>query len=88
MPDWTGNNSDLSPREMFSKSIMNQNEVLNEVQVRFLYAHEKFNNSKKINGDELKILKRSHHRLYGYCFTFYPDESYRKAGIYFIKIDA
>ena len=65
---------------------METNEVVNYILVRFLYAHEKFNNSKTLKDQDLMNLKRSHHRKYGYCFTYYPDESYRNAGIYYMKI--
>ena len=86
-PDWTGNNSTISPRELFNKSIIDVNEIVNLIYVKFLYSHDKYNMTKTLQGNDLKSLTKSPSRYYGYCFTYYPEESFRKAGIYYIKIN-
>ena len=83
-----GNDSSISPRELFNKSILNIEEVVNEIHVKFFYAHDKFGPDNTLTEDDLKReLKRSPHRYYGHCFTYYPEESYRMAGIYYIRIN-
>ena len=88
-PDWGGNNSSISPRELFEKAILNVEEVLNYIHVRFLYAHEHLGNSVTLMPDDLKppVIKYQVHRKYGRCFAYHPEMSFREAGIYYLKIN-
>ena len=85
-PDWTGNDSTINPRELFNNSIIDVDDVVNFIYVKFLYSHDKYNMTKTLKGNDLMNLTKSPSRFYGYCFTYYPEESFRKAGIYYIKI--
>ena len=63
--------------------------MLNYIKVRFLYAQEKLNESSAtLMAEDLKppVIKYQLHRKFGRCFAYKPGESFREAGIYYMKI--
>ena len=88
-PDWKGNDSTITPQELFEKVTLSIDETVNYIYVRFIYAHPNFGMSTKIYAEELikgSIIEKEGHRKYGNCFTYYPEDSFREHGIYYLKL--
>ena len=83
---WTSNDTSITESELYNLITYNLTEVIKKIYVRFIVPNA---NSKSwtlvdINHNSSSF-KEQGYRTFGRCYTFYPKEIAKEAGVYYIK---
>ena len=85
--NWTSNNTNIDNQELFTSVTLSYNEIVKKVRVRSVTENDNREFWHKIKGNSLKnSINEQKHRKFGRCYTFYPDSSLLKLGVYYIEV--
>ena len=89
---WRSNDTSVDQQTLFKRATYGFDEIVKRIYVRFIKADKDGNVGEKgktyvdidLTGNFTSI-KEQRHRGFGRCYTFYPEESIRDLGVYYLK---
>ena len=86
MLNWSSNDTDISNKDLFGFSTFAFNEIVKKIRVRTILENENNEFWHKLGKTDLETsINEKRHRKYGRCYTYYPDASLLKLGVYYIE---
>ena len=85
--NWTSNNTNIDNQELFTSATLSYNEIVKKVRVRSVTENDNREFWHRVEGNSLdSSINEQRHRKFGRCYTFYPDPSLLKLGVYYIEV--
>ena len=84
--NWSSNDTDINNEDLFESSTFAYKEIVKKIRVRTILENENGEFWHKIGEIDLETsINEKRHRKYGRCYTYYPDASLLKLGVYYIE---
>ena len=86
MLNWSSNDTDIGNKDLFEFSTFAFDEIVEKIRVRTILENENNQFWHKIGEIDLETsINEKRHRKYGRCYSYYPDASLLKLGVYYME---